>query len=273
MNYKINFVDKKIHILLLNLVGIIGLVLLLPLIVSLFLLNNYFYYLIAFLSIIFITKVGQAIGQHRFFSHKSFLTNNIVKNILAIFATLSCTGTVIHYAAIHRAHHRSSDTEDDPHSPHHNGFIKTWFANLDKDVSKKIPKKIVLDLMKDNHLRFFHSYYWLVILSYNLILCTVDPWLILYAFLLPVGYSRFCTGLQATISHQYGYRNFDTRDNSTNSLLINVLTLGEGSHNNHHYRQYEYNFGFTGDLKEFDLSAFIIKYCLRGHKNDVKFET
>jgi fatty-acid desaturase len=37
-----------------------------------------------------------------------------------------------------------------------------------------------------------------------------------------------------SVTHLWGYRNFETSDNSRNNLLIPLITSGEGWHNNHH---------------------------------------
>ena len=37
------------------------------------------------------------------------------------------------------------------------------------------------------------------------------------------------------ISHRWGRRRFNTRDESRNNWLLAILTLGEGWHNNHHH--------------------------------------
>jgi fatty-acid desaturase len=34
--------------------------------------------------------------------------------------------------------------------------------------------------------------------------------------------------------HVYGYRNYETNDNSRNNFVVAMLTSGEGWHNNHH---------------------------------------
>ena len=38
-----------------------------------------------------------------------------------------------------------------------------------------------------------------------------------------------------SITHLFGYRNYDTEENSRNNWLVAFLTVGEGWHNNHHY--------------------------------------
>jgi stearoyl-CoA desaturase (delta-9 desaturase) len=37
-----------------------------------------------------------------------------------------------------------------------------------------------------------------------------------------------------SVSHLWGYRNYETPDNSRNNIILGVLANGEGWHNNHH---------------------------------------
>jgi stearoyl-CoA desaturase (delta-9 desaturase) len=39
-----------------------------------------------------------------------------------------------------------------------------------------------------------------------------------------------------SIAHRWGYRNFDTSDDSRNNILCGILAHGDGWHNNHHAR-------------------------------------
>ena len=47
-----------------------------------------------------------------------------------------------------------------------------------------------------------------------------------------------------SLSHMMGRRRYDTTDNSKNSALIAIWTLGEGWHNNHHHYMTSANQGF-----------------------------
>jgi stearoyl-CoA desaturase (delta-9 desaturase) len=62
------------------------------------------------------------------------------------------------------------------------------------------------------------------------------------------------------LGHGYGYRNFNTPDNSTNSRWLSLFTFGDNLQNNHHALPWSY----TSAVKkgEFDLSAWIIKTFL-----------
>jgi len=67
-------------------------------------------------------------------------------------------------------------------------------------------------------------------------------------------------GLVNALCHRYGYRNFKTKDNSTNNTFINIITLGSGLHNNHHADPMNY----SNKVKnyEFDFPAWIIEKFL-----------
>ncbi|TNE83370.1 MAG: acyl-CoA desaturase, partial [Gammaproteobacteria bacterium] len=58
-----------------------------------------------------------------------------------------------------------------------------------------------------------------------------------------------------SLAHVWGTRRFDTGDDSRNNLVLAILTLGEGWHNNHHrwplsarqgFRWYEIDLTFYG---------------------------
>jgi fatty-acid desaturase len=74
----------------------------------------------------------------------------------------------------------------------------------------------------------------LLILAFIVILALIDPNLIFYIWALPVfgvsitqiAFNYFC--------HMHGYRNFATKDKSTNNMFMWPFILGDAWHNNHH---------------------------------------
>ena len=60
-----------------------------------------------------------------------------------------------------------------------------------------------------------------------------------------------------SLSHMFGYRNYDTDDHSRNNWFVAIISSGEGWHNNHHADQS----AATVQHKwwEFDLNYYIIK--------------
>jgi stearoyl-CoA desaturase (delta-9 desaturase) len=246
----------------------VGCLFLLPVgFVILFLNFSLMYFTITILSTLLIAKIGHSIGQHRYFCHKSFNTSNLIEWILAFLSTIATTYSAIYYAGVHRFHHSNSDTGKDPHCPKHIGTVKAFLGFVDQNNVKDIPKNIIKDLIRNKPAIFFHNYYISTIFLFLLILIIINPLLLFFCYIIPVGYTQFVNGTQILFGHKWGYKNFDNSDNSTNNILWNIITLGEGLHNNHHKKPYEYDFAFTKQKYEWDFCAFIIKTFLQ--KNNI----
>lgn len=231
-----------------------------PAFVYLIYLESFYYFLLMIVSILLISKVGASIGQHRYFTHKSFKTSKFKENLMAILATLSTTGTTLEYVAVHRYHHSNSDNGKDLHSPHEIGYWRSFWHWYKEDVNNLIKGYIVRDLLKNPLIVKLHNNYFLVITVYILLLFLIDWKLIIFCYMIPAGFSWWSSAVLSLPLHlnNQGYRNFNTNDKTVNSHLWNILTLGEGLHNNHHARPNEYNFAFTKKKYEWDLSSFIV---------------
>ena len=57
-------------------------------------------------------------------------------------------------------------------------------------------------------------------------------------------------------AHKVGYRSFDVTDTSTNLMPFDLITMGEGYHNNHH--AHSGNANFSQKWYETDLSYPVI---------------
>src|SRR6202044_2070218 len=62
-------------------------------------------------------SLGVTIGYHRLLSHCSFKCPKAVEYFWVLGGYLAFEGSPIWWSAIHRAHHRYTDTPLDPHSP------------------------------------------------------------------------------------------------------------------------------------------------------------
>lgn len=230
-----------------------------PSFISLFYVEWY-YTLLAILSTLLITKVGQHIGQHRYFAHKSFRTALWKEWLLGFLATLSLTGSPLIYAMIHRMHHKHSDTSEDSH-PLQKSFWKAFFVHVDTTKWSTYSPMMVRDLVKNDVVNFFHNWYWHVIFTYLIVLLVIDPLLPLYCWVLPAAYSKFVSGVGTTLVHMWGYRRYDTKDKSVNNPINHLITLGEGNHNNHHYAPGAYDTNIANKWYEYDIVAPIIRKC------------
>jgi stearoyl-CoA desaturase (delta-9 desaturase) len=62
--------------------------------------------------------LGITVGFHRHFAHRAFATSRGVRFCLGVLGSLAAQGPLTYWVSNHRRHHRFSDREGDPHSPH-----------------------------------------------------------------------------------------------------------------------------------------------------------
>lgn len=174
------------------------------------------------------------------------------------------------YAILHRMHHAYSDTEKDPHTPHHSSNVFTMMWKTKAIYNNILHNKTESELRFTQNIpqwnlveRLGDSWYSRLIWGTAYVLFYVwfvpaDMW---YLFLLlPI---HFLMGpVHGAIvnwsGHMYGYQNYDNNDKSRNSLPMDFLMLGELFQNNHHKHPNRVNFGMKGF--EFDPSYPVIKF-------------
>lgn len=189
-------------------------------------------YLLVSLLFYWITGVlGINVGMHRLLAHRSFKTFPWMEKFLSLVAVITSVGSPLAWVTIHRQHHKSSERLGDPHSPYMLGNWKAWFGfwnyiHLDLTLIK--------DLRKSRFQRFLHKHYLAIIAGYVLALMLVDPMWIYFAYAIPACLCLHSTSAIIVIAHRHGYRTHQTPDESRNSWIANLITLGEGWHNNHH---------------------------------------
>jgi sn-1 stearoyl-lipid 9-desaturase len=184
------------------------------------------------------TSLGIGMGYHRLLTHRGYKTPKWVEYVLTVFATISLEGGPIFWVATHRIHHRYSDHEGDPHSPvdgkwwAHMGWI-LFGKSMHHDTTTLA--QYVPDLAKDKFHVWITKYNYVPIIALAIILYAIGglPFVFWGIFV------RTVVGLHATwlvnsATHTWGKRRFQTRDRSTNSWWVALLTWGEGWHNNHH---------------------------------------
>lgn len=184
-------------------------------------------------------------GYHRYFSHRSYRMGRVPQFLMAFGGTTAVQKGPLWWASHHRLHHRFSDTDDDVHSPR-DGF---WWSHVGWILSTKY-KTTDLSTIKDfasfPELRLLERFSW------------VGPWSLAVACLLIGGWGGLFVGfflstvllwhgtfLVNSVTHLFGRRRFATSDTSRNSMIIALITGGEGWHNNHHHLQASARSGFT----------------------------
>ena len=215
----------------------------------------------ALLSYIFLEIVAGNIALHRYFGHKSFETYNFMKPFFRFICHYIGVGSVLSWVGQHRYHHQYSDTPQDVHSPHYQGLFKIMFGIW----TLKVEKKMIVDILKDKKLMFWHHNY------FKFHVCIIGVYLIVdYFFKMHFFYSLYALPnlmclfsgyVLAIVTHIHGYQTYSVKDESRNSWIANIYTLGEGWHNNHHAKPDSYK---QGELwYEWDIPAFFIKYFFK----------
>lgn len=203
----------------------------------------------------FIGIFGINIGYHRLLSHRSFKTSSFWEKFCSVVGVITIVGSPLAWVAVHRQHHRSAEREGDPHSPYLLGNFKAWFGLWNMP---KLDLKLVRDMREDSFQRELHKKYLLIILLWIAVLFSFDPLFVIYVFAIPACLCLHSTSAIIVIAHRHGYRPYpDVKDQSRNSWIANLFTLGEGWHNTHHAKPYAWN--NQERWWEFDIPAYIIR--------------
>jgi stearoyl-CoA desaturase (delta-9 desaturase) len=184
-------------------------------------------------------------GYHRYFSHRSYRMGRVPQFLMALLGTTAAQKGPLWWASHHRIHHRFTDLDDDVHSPR-DGF---WWSHVGWILSTRY-KDTDLTLIKDfaayPELRLLERFHWLPPWLVGIGCYLVGGWgAVLIGFLLSTVLLWHGTFLVNSAAHLVGRRRYATPDTSRNSLVIALLTGGEGWHNNHHYLPSSCRQGFT----------------------------
>jgi stearoyl-CoA desaturase (delta-9 desaturase) len=194
-------------------------------------------------------SIGVCMGYHRQLTHGSFCTYKPIRWLLAFFGGLSGEGSALVWVANHRKHHMFSDKEGDPHSPRDGGWWAHmfWFMPaLEKKDRETHLQHYAPDLYKDPMMRFLDIMFLPTHLLLGAVFLTVG-WLgwdfytgmsfLIWGTFVRMVYVFHVTWFVNSATHIWGYRNYETTDDSRNLWWVGVLAFGEGWHNNHHAYQ------------------------------------
>ena len=191
-------------------------------------------------------SLGVCLGYHRLLTHGSFTTTPAVRFLFGFLGGISGEGSAVTWVANHRKHHAFSDQEGDPHSPRHGGLWAHMLWLFPAHTAQEITshaKRWAPDLVKDKGLYFLHQTFllWHFLIGATLL---ASGWLlydrftgiswILWGQAVRMVIVFHVTWLVNSATHMWGYRNYETTDDSRNLWWVGVLAFGEGWHNNHH---------------------------------------
>ena len=200
---------------------------------------------------------GINLCYHRLLTHRGLKCPKWLEHAMVMIAMSCLQETPARWVAIHRLHHQFADRRPDPHSPLASFFWAHigWILVHQPELSRLgIYQRYARDILQD---RFYvalertHSVVWinlgqmplffgagfaaallfgatpadavqtgLSILMFGVFVRTVLVWHITWAI--------------NSVTHLWGYRNYETDEDSRNNILVGLISNGEGWHNNHH---------------------------------------
>lgn len=187
-----------------------------------------------------ITILAVTIFLHRSQAHKAVELHPVISHFFRFWLWLTTGMVTKQWVAIHRKHHRYSDVEGDPHTPHVYGIWHVLFkgaglyhsASKDKEMIKQYGVGTPNDWIEQN---LYASHSRLGILLMLVIDCLFfGPWGLIVWGIQMIWIPFWAAGVINGVAHWIGYRNGETKDHSRNISPWGILIGGEELHNNHH---------------------------------------
>ena len=220
-------------------------------------------YVLVALGLTHITIAGVTIFLHRHQAHRALELHPIPSHFFRFWLWLTTGMVTKEWAAVHRKHHAKCETPDDPHSPQIEGINKVMWegaelyrtASRDPEILDKFGHGTPDDWL-ERHVYTGRSQWGIAImLIIDVVLfgpIGLTIWAVQMAWI-----PFFAAGVINGIGHFWGYRNFDSKDSSTNIVPWGILIGGEELHNNHH--AYATSARLSNKWYEFDIGWLYIR--------------
>lgn len=187
-----------------------------------------------------ITILCVTLFLHRGQAHKGFVFHPILEHFMRFWLWLTTGMITRQWVAIHRKHHRFSDVEGDPHSPHVHGFWNILCRGVMYYVQEGKNTQTIMSYGKgtpndwiERKLYTRYNFYG-IFLMLAIDLALFGAWGLLVWAVQIAWIPFWAAGVINGVGHWFGYKNGDTRDQSTNIVPWGILIGGEELHNNHH---------------------------------------
>jgi fatty-acid desaturase len=205
----------------------------------------------------FFTSMGIGAGYHRLLTHRGFTCPRWLEYTLTTLGVCSFQDSPARWVLVHRVHHQHSDHRPDPHTPKvscywaHMGWLFVDNRELSTGAAYD---KYARDVMRDPYYFWLQrGINWVLVYVYHALaivgIGALVGWLwtgtlagtlqttaqfAVWGVVMRTVFTWHVTWGINSFSHMWGYRNYQTREDSRNNWLFALLTNGEGWHNNHH---------------------------------------
>jgi stearoyl-CoA desaturase (delta-9 desaturase) len=228
--------------------------------------------------------LGINLCYHRLLTHQGIELPKWLERTFATLGVLCVQDTPAKWVAIHRLHHQYSDEQPDPHSPLVTLFWghMGWLLVDNRQVhSLNQLEKYARDVLRD-------PYYFALQRNLLWVWVNVAHWAAFFGVGFIVEYAlsgslaaanQFGLSLLVwgvfvrtvavwhitwsvnSLAHVWGYRNYETDENSRNNWFVGLVSNGEGWHNNHHADQRSAQHGHK--WWELDVTWLTIRFLER----------
>ena len=202
-------------------------------------------------------SLGIGAGFHRLLTHRSYRCPLWFEHALAILGVCSLMDSPARWVMIHRLHHQHSDRQPDPHSPIVSWFWGhvAWLFVENRQLSQlDTYDRYARDILRDPfYFRLERGRLWILVYVAHAVLfylmgATIGAILsgtllgsvqfglsiLLYGVICRTIFAWHVTWGVNSLGHMWGYRNYETDENSRNNWFFALATNGDGWHNNHH---------------------------------------
>jgi stearoyl-CoA desaturase (delta-9 desaturase) len=201
--------------------------------------------------------LGINLCYHRLLTHRGVVCPKWLEHTFAILGLCCLQDTPARWVAIHRRHHEHSDVQPDPHSPlvHFMWAHMGWLIVKNRDLTRlRIFERYAKDILRDPFYARLERKFrmtWLVLISWGIFFgggiigellhgggasesLQFGGSLLIWGVFVRTVLVWHVTWSVNSVTHLWGYRNYETDDSSRNNVIIGILSNGEGWHNNHH---------------------------------------
>jgi stearoyl-CoA desaturase (delta-9 desaturase) len=224
--------------------------------------------LLACLVMVQITIAGVTVYLHRCQAHRALDMHPVPAHFFRFWLWLTTGMITKEWAAIHRKHHAKCETEEDPHSPRIHGINKILWGGVvlyvkesyKRDVIERYGHSTPTDWIERNVYTPLNKWGIAIMAAIDVLLFGPLAGALIWGVQM-LWIPFWAAGVINGIGHYFGYRNFQTEDDSTNIVPWAMWIGGEELHNNHH--AYPTSAKFSIRPYEFDLGWMYIRIMER----------
>jgi len=188
-----------------------------------------------------VTIIAVTVFLHRHQAHRALDLHPAVSHFFRFWLWLTTGMVTREWAAVHRKHHATCDTPDDPHSPQIYGINRVLWGGVflyvkeanRPDTIERYGRGTPDDWLERNLYSKFQILGLTLMGVANVVLFGIVPGALILVVQI-VWIPFWAAGVINGVGHYWGYRNWPSPDWSTNIVPWGIIIGGEELHNNHH---------------------------------------